>query len=77
MPYQLTLTPAASASTNPFGITFGTTAEVEFKETPEKILNKNLTGVSLDGINEAGIVVSKGPLNAIIPWSNIRALIYS
>lgn len=76
MPQQLQLTPTAGASTNPLGITFGATATIEFKMTPEKLLNKDVSDVELTMVDTVGAYVSKGPLNAIIPWSNIISFIF-
>lgn len=79
MAQYLDLTPLSSANTNDFGIIFSLTtdsAEVEFKQPPEIIINKNITGVELVSINTAGLVIKKNTLNAIIPWGNIIAFRY-
>jgi hypothetical protein len=76
MPQQLQLTPTAGASTNPLGITFGATATIEFLSIPEKLLNKNVSGIELTMVDTVGAYVNKGPLNALIPWSNILSFIY-
>lgn len=76
MPYQLDCTPTAGASTNPLGITFGSVATLEFKTTPEKLLNKDVSGIELTMVDTAGAYVHKGPLNALLPWANIISMIY-
>lgn len=76
MSYQLEVTPQAGATPNPLGIVFGATATLEFVQTPEKLLNKNVTGVELVTVDTAGAYVTKGPLNALIPWSNMISFIY-
>ena len=76
MSYQLQLTPQAGATPNPLGITFGATVTVEFIQTPEKLLNKNITGIELVTVDTAGAYVTKGPLNALLPWGNIISFIY-
>lgn len=76
MSYQLEVTPQAGATPNDLGITFGATATLEFIQTPEKLLNKNVTGVELVTVDIAGAYVTKGPLNALIPWSNMISFIY-
>ena len=76
MPVQLETTPTAGASSNPLGITFGSTATIEFKMTPEKLLNKDVSGVELTMVDMVGVYVHKGPLDALIPWSNIVSFIY-
>ena len=73
---SIELTPTAGASTNPLGITFGASAELEFSQTPEKVLNKNITGIELTMVDTVGVYVHKGPLNAVIPWGNILSLVY-
>ena len=76
MSYQLEVTPQAGATPNDLGITFGATATIEFIQTPEKLLNKNVTGVELVTVDITGVYVTKGPLNALIPWSNMISFIY-
>lgn len=76
MAQEVTLSPTAGASTNPLGITFGATATMELLNIPEKIMNKNISGIELVKIDTTGIYVHKGPFNAIIPWSNIISFIY-
>lgn len=71
-----TVEPTPAASTNPLGITFGATAEIEFIQMPEKLLNKDITGLELTKIDEIGLYVEKGPLNAFVPWSAIIDLQY-
>ena len=76
MPRVLDLAPQTSANTNPFGITFGASAECELIMEPEMIINKDLGTLDLDYINESGLIVSKGANNGFIPWSNIIVLKY-
>lgn len=76
MPYELQVTPTAGASTNPLNITFGSSATIEFAQTPEKLLNKDVTGIELTMVDTAGAYVHKGPLSALIPWSNVLSFIY-
>lgn len=73
---KIITTPGPGASTNPFGITFNTYATIEFFVTPEMLKNQDITGISLDAINDIGALVSKGPVNAIIPWSAIVVIVY-
>lgn len=76
MSYQLEVTPQAGATPNPLGITFGASATIEFIQTPEKLLNKDISGVELVTVDAAGAYVTKGPLNALIPWGNVLSFIY-
>lgn len=76
MAYQLTVNPTPAASTNPLGITFGATAIIEFIQTPERLLNKDVSGVELTMVDSTGAYVEKGPLNALLPWSNILSFVY-
>ena len=76
MSQTLTVIPTVAASTNPLNITFGATAIIEFKMTPERLLNKDVSGVALDMVDTVGAYVSKGPLSAFIPWSNIMSFVY-
>jgi hypothetical protein len=76
MGIEIDLAPQSSASTNPWGITFGATAYCQIKEDPKIILNKNLGIVNLDAIDETGLFLSKGQLSAVIPWSNIIVFTY-
>lgn len=76
MALQQELIPTAGASTNPLGITFGATATIEFVQVPEKLLNKDVTGIELTMVDQVGAYVHKGPLNALIPWSNVASFIY-
>lgn len=76
MSYQVIVTPTAGASTNPLGITFSTSATIEFVQTPEKLLNKDVSGLELTMVDTVGAYVSKGPLNALLPWCNIISFIY-
>lgn len=76
MSYQITTTPTTEASTNPLGITFGTSVDVEFIQAPKKLLNSDVTGLQLTMIDNVGIYLNKGQLNAIIPWSAIISFIY-
>ena len=76
MSYQLEVIPKAGATPNPLGITFGATATIEFIQTPEKLLNKSITGIELVTVDATGAYVTKGPLNAILPWSNIISFVY-
>lgn len=76
MARTLIVEPTPAASTNPQGITFGATAVIEFKNIPERILNKEITGVALTKIDLTGLYVNKGPLSALIPWSSIVDLQY-
>lgn len=68
MSQTITVNPTAGASTNPLGITFGATAKLEFKMLPEKLINKDVTGINLTMIDTVGIYLNKGPLRALIPW---------
>lgn len=70
------LAPQTTANTNPFNITFGATAQLEFKQSPEMVINKSLGTVDLDYVNTTGLMLSKGSVSALIPWSNILAIIY-
>lgn len=75
----ITLTPLTSANTNSYGITFtilADSAEIELVQMPSIILNKEITGIELVSINDAGLILKKNTLNAIIPWSNIINLKY-
>lgn len=76
MPSFIDLVPQTTASTNPFGITFGSVASCELIQEPEVIINKSIGSIDLDYVNEAGLIVSKGTLTALIPWQNIIVLIY-
>lgn len=76
MPRIIELAPQTTANTNPFGITFGASAECELIAEPEMIINKNLGVIDLDYINETGLMLSKGAVNAFLPWSNIIVLKY-
>lgn len=76
MPLTIEVNPTAAASTNPLGITFGSTAEVEFKQLPEKLLNKDVSGIELTAVDEIGIYLHKGPLYALVPWGALVTLIY-
>jgi len=76
MSYQLEVTPQAGATPNDLGITFGATATLEFVQTPEKLLNKNVTGIELVTVNTAGAYVTKGSFNALLPWGNIISMVY-
>lgn len=76
MALQQDLIPTAGASTNPLGITFGATAIIEFREIPEKLLNKDVSGIELTMVDQVGVYVHRGPLNALIPWSNIASFIF-
>lgn len=76
MSQTMTVTPTAGASSNPLGITFGSTAIIEFKMTPEKILNKDVSGIQLTMVDTVGAYVSKGPFNALIPWCNMISFQY-
>lgn len=76
MPYQLQLIPQPGATPNPLGITFGASATIEFAETPERLLNKNITDVDLVTVDSVGAYVTRGPLNALLPWSNIVSFVY-
>lgn len=76
MPIELDLAPQTTANTNPFGITFGSSAKCELRDTPEMIINKNLGIVDLDYVNESGLIFSKGANNGFVPWSNILVLKY-
>lgn len=75
----ITLTPLTSANTNSYGITFtisADSAEIELVQMPSIILNKSITGIELVSINDAGLILKKNTLNAVIPWSNIINLKY-
>lgn len=72
---KLEVTPTAGASTNPLGITFGSTAKLEI-HPPEQLINKDITGVSLTMVDAVGVYLTKGPLSALVPWSQIIVLIY-
>lgn len=76
MAKTIELIPTAGASSNPLGISFGATAELEFNIEPERIVNKNLTGVSLTMVDLTGVYVSKGIIRAFIPWSNVLSFVY-
>ena len=76
MALKFTVTPTASASTNPQGITFGPLAVIELSLAPEKLINKDLTGLELTKIDLTGIYLSKGVLAALIPWAQIIAIQY-
>lgn len=76
MSYQLEVSPQAGATPNPLGITFGSTATIEFIQIPEKLLNKDVTGIELITVDAAGAYVNKGPLNALIPWGNVISFVY-
>lgn len=76
MSYQLQITPQAGATPNPLGIVFSSSATIEFVQIPEKLLNKDVTGIELVTVDATGAYVTKGPLNALLPWSNILSFIY-
>lgn len=73
---KITTTTSPGASVNDYGITFNSYATIEFIVTPEMLKNKDVEGISLDAINDLGALVSKGPVNALIPWSSIVAMVY-
>jgi len=76
MSNAITINPTPGASTNPLGITFGATAKLEFMEVPERVLNKDISGIELTAVDLTGLYLHKGPLNAVIPWSNVVSLVY-
>lgn len=76
MAEKLIVVPTVGASSNPLGIIFGATATIEFIYTPEKILNKDVSGVQLTMVDSVGAYVTKGPFNALIPWSNMISFVY-
>ena len=76
MPYVLECIPTPGASTNPLGITFGATADLEFISTPERLINKDVSGIELIMVDLTGVYLHKGPLNALIPWDNVASLVY-
>ena len=79
MAYTIDLTPLASANTNSYGITFtlaADSAQIEVVQLPYVILNKNITGIELVSINDAGIVLQRNTLSALIPWANIIHMRY-
>lgn len=71
MTTAIIINPTAGASTNPQGITFGATAQLEFISIPERVINKDISGIEL-----TGLYLHKGPLQALIPWSNVMSLVY-
>lgn len=76
MANQITVNPTPAASTNPLGITFGATAQLEFSKTPEKLINKDVSGIELVMVDTVGVYLHKGALNALIPWSDIIVMQY-
>lgn len=76
MTTAITINPTAGASTNPQGISFGATAQLEFIAIPEKVINKDISGIELTAIDLTGLYLHKGPLLALIPWSNVMSLVY-
>lgn len=76
MANDLTVAPTAGASTNTLGITFSTSATIEFVMTPEKIINKSISGIELTAIDVNGVYLHYASLYAFIPWSNIVSLAY-
>lgn len=76
MPTIIETTPDAGATPNALGIVFGATAEIELINIPEMIINKSVTGLVIDTVDATGVYLSKGTLSAMIPWSNIKILIY-
>ena len=76
MPDEIQLTPAAGATPNPLGITLSTSASVQVFETPEPLVNKDITGIALDTVDAVGLYISKGSFSAIIPWDNIIVFTY-
>lgn len=76
MARTLQVEPQAGATPNELGITFGSTATIEFLMTPERLINKDVSGVELITVDLAGVYVTKGPLKALIPWSNIISFVY-
>lgn len=73
---KIQLTPTPGASSNPLGISFGATATLEFVQTPERVINKDVSGIELTMVDMVGVYLQKGPLEALIPWSNVVSLIY-
>jgi len=76
MSQTLQVTPQPGATPNPLNITFGATATIEFVQTPERLLNKDVTGVELITVDFAGAHVTKGPLKALVPWANMISFVY-
>lgn len=76
MSYQLQTTPQAGAKPNPLGITFGATAQLEFAQTPEKLINKDVSEIELVMVDTVGVYLHKGPLSALIPWAAIITMQY-
>ena len=76
MSQQIETSPTLGASTNSLGITFGSIATIEFKMTPEKLLNKDVSGIELTMVDTVGIYVHKGSLDALIPWGNVVSFIF-
>lgn len=68
--------PLASASTNPLGITFSATAEIEFIELPEKLVNKTIANLELKSVDATGLILTKSTLQAFIPWSIIKSVVF-
>ena len=76
MASQITVNPTPAASTNPLGITFGATAQLEFVQSPEKLINKDVSGIELVMVDTVGVYLHRGALNALIPWSDIIVMQY-
>lgn len=76
MAYRFEVLPTAAASTNPLGITFGSTADIEVDLVPEKLINKSISNIDLDMVDSVGIYLSKGTFSALIPWSRVIVLSY-
>lgn len=76
MPLRFTVYPLASATPNPLGITFGTEVELEVDPIPEKLINKDIPNISLVTVDTVGVYLTKGPFNAVLPWSIIISFNY-
>lgn len=72
----ITVIPTTGASTNPLGITFGSTAIIEFLRLPEKLINKDISNLELSMVDTVGAYIQKGALKALLPWSSILSFIY-